>query len=244
MSGVQIISICVVILLNVNVTFQLTDDLNSKLEECVRLMQENQIPIERQPSVKQKCETHGCVKAAAQIVSSIDENVDPCEDFNQFANGRFIKDTTDETEDDESRSLYDTVTESVNKKVVSLLSEPIKDNEWKPYRLAKTFYSSCLSQSVIVKRGNQGLIEFLDSVGGWPVIKGKSWLSRKFSLTELIRNVKDFGFDTDVIFAINVGFDATNTTNRLLEVSVFCILLACFFNTSFPFADYIRKLCN
>ena len=39
------------------------------------------------------CMTPGCVKAASQIIQNMDDSVNPCDDFYQFACGGFIKKT-------------------------------------------------------------------------------------------------------------------------------------------------------
>lgn len=191
------------------------------LDECLRMLHENQSLIESQMKPKLKCETNGCVKVAAQILDYIDDQLDLCENFYQFANGRFINETTNETEDDESRSFYSTVTDLVNKKVGPLLSEPVQPNEWKPFQLAKNFYASCVDQKIFVRRGNEELIDIVDALEGWPAVKGSSWLSRKFDLVRLMRKVRELGFDTDVIFDVTVDVDSKNTTNRVLQVSSF-----------------------
>lgn len=41
----------------------------------------------------QYCMTPGCVKAASEILKNMDESVNPCDDFYQFACGGFIKKT-------------------------------------------------------------------------------------------------------------------------------------------------------
>lgn len=191
------------------------------LDECLRMLHENRsalIPTEEAKPML-KCETNGCVKVAAQILDYIDDNLDVCDNFYQFANGRFINETTDETEDDESRSFYSTVTDLVNRKVGPLLSEAVQPNEWKPFELAKNFYASCMDQTVIVRRGNEELIDLVDRLGGWPAVKGSSWLSRKFDLVRMMKRVKKLGFDTDTIFSVTVDVDSKNTTNRLLHIS-------------------------
>lgn len=177
---------------------------------------ENKNSTERQ---KIKCESYGCVQAAAQIVSYIDDNIDPCDNFYQFANGQYIKEMTDDTDDWESHGLYSTVSKLVNKKIGPLLSEPSQPDEWKVFRLAKTFYQSCLSQWKIVTRVNEQLAEILHELGGWPVVQGSSWSSRKFDLIEMMGKVKKCGFETNSIFTLDVGVDRNNVTNRRLVVS-------------------------
>lgn len=167
-----------------------------------------------------KCETRGCVQVAAQIVYYINESIDPCENFYLFANGHYINEMADETEDWDSRSLYSTVSQLMNKKIGTLLKEPVHSNEWKPFGLAKAFYQSCLNQSTIVRSDNQQLYDLLDSLGGWPVVQGKSWLGRKFNLIKLIRRVRRLGFDTDFLFDLDIHVDLNNKTNRMLRVSV------------------------
>lgn len=166
-----------------------------------------------------KCETYGCVQVAAQIVYYINQSIDPCEDFYLFANGRYINEMTDETENWDSRSLYSTVSQLMNKKIGTLLKEPTNSNEWKPFGLAKDFYQSCLNQSTIIRSDNQQLYDILRSLGGWPVVQGK-WLSRQFNLIQLITRARRLGFDANFLFNLDIYVDISNKTNRMLRVIV------------------------
>lgn len=162
-----------------------------------------------------KCETHACVTLAAQIVGYVDESINPCDDFYKFANGHYINEMTDETDDDDSHSFYNTVTKLVNKKIGPLLSEPSKNGEWNAIGLAKSFYKSCLDQWTTE---NFELNETLEGLVGLPLVKPKEWSDPNFNLIYLIEDAKRLGFDTNMIFTLKVGIDHNNTTKRRLEV--------------------------
>lgn len=162
-----------------------------------------------------KCETYACVKAAAQIIAYADESINPCDDFYKFANGHYINEKTDETDDDDSYSFYGTVAKLVNKKIGPLLSEPSKNGEWNAIGLAKSFYKSCLDQWT---PENFELNESWEHLVRLPLVKPKEWSDPYFDLINLIEKVQQLGFDTNMIFTLNVGIDPRNTTKRRLEV--------------------------
>lgn len=161
-------------------------------------------------SQKNKCETFGCVKAAAQIVSYIDENIDPCENFYQFANGRYI--TEKSNEDWSSYDQYYTVLKRINRNIGLLLESDSAERS--PMQLAKKFYRSCYGRSLSKKQKTK----ILHSLDGWRVFVGEPWPKLKFSLSELLIKVKQLGFGTDILFETSVYVDPKNKTNRWLAV--------------------------
>lgn len=171
---------------------------------------------ECQSNQEAKCETFGCVKAAGQIVSYINESINPCENFYKFASGRYITAMTNEGW--KSHSLYDTVTEIMNRKIVHLLNEPSDSIEIQPVRLAKSFYESCGDREISKRQKTK----ILQSLGGWPVVEGELWSASEFSLPELLIEVKELGFGTDIIFEPGIYVDAENETNIWLRVKMLC----------------------
>lgn len=173
---------------------------------------------ENQPNLEFFCKTSGCIKAAAQMASFLDESVDPCENFYRFASGNYLNSTII-PENRDIVDLYTNVSDLVQKQLHEILSEPVQPDESKSFRLAKQFFSSCLNESIVERRGLEPLLEVLDELGGWPVIEGSSWSDDGLDWTDTTEILKSIGFDTDGIFSVSVEFDSRNSTKRVLEVN-------------------------
>ena len=121
--------------------------------------------------------SQGCVRAAQEAKARMDLSIEPCNDFYTFACGGF----NDKAVIPEYKGSETTITEIKNKlqeqvrmeeqnldiifstlvhryflffhwKIRKLLEENISESDPKPYKLAKTFYISCIDeQSIEVK---------------------------------------------------------------------------------------------
>lgn len=98
------------------------------------------------------CQTNICVKESFFIRNKIDETINPCDDFYDFACGKFIRDTV-LTNHMSSKTLFSTLQSRVNDQVNTILTETIQSNESKPFKLAKIFYKSCMDESLLEARG-------------------------------------------------------------------------------------------
>lgn len=165
-----------------------------------------------------KCFTAGCNKTASIVKSYLDENVHPCENFYKFACGNYIK-KTEIPEGKEEVNIFGSVQNLVNVQLSTVLSEPSQPNESKSFRLAKTFYSSCLNETYIEEHGLQLIADILKELGGWPVVEGDSWLENEFDWIETTKKFRRMGFGTDGIFSLRIETDLKNSTRRVLIVS-------------------------
>lgn len=171
-------------------------------------------PVKEQP----KCETFGCIKASSRVISYIDESVDPCDNFYEFACGNYIR-STQIPEDKVIVDSFSTVDDLVRDQLRTIINEPPQPNESKPFRLAKNFNSACLNQTIIEDRGIKPLADVLESYGGWPVVKGDLWSDAAFDWTEFVKKFRRMGLETRVIFSLSVVTDLKNSTKRVLDVS-------------------------
>lgn len=190
------------------------------------VLSKNYLPVDaakndshmQQKHPMQKCETFGCVMASSKIISYIDENIDPCDNFYEFACGNYIKKT--QIPDDKIQiDLSTTVDDLVREQLRTIINEPMQPNESKTFRLAKNFNSACLNQTIIEERGIKPLADILESYGGWPVVKGDLWLDESFNWIEVIKKFRRMGLETRVIFALSLATDLKNSSRRVLDVS-------------------------
>lgn len=175
-------------------------------------------PTYETPKPASNCETPGCIEAATKVMSYIDESLDPCDNFYEFACGTYLR-NTQVPEDKVTVDAFSNVRDLVQDQLRIILNEPPQPNDTKPFLLAKNFHSSCLNQEVIEERGIKPLADILEAFGGWPVLKGDLWSEGSFDWVETIKKFRIMGFDTYIIFAFSAETDLKNSTSRVLVVS-------------------------
>lgn len=164
------------------------------------------------------CESHGCINAASKILQQLDESVDPCENFYEFACGSYIKETMI-PEDKVSLDPFDRLRDLINDQLKTIINEPVQPNESKPFKLAKNFNLACLNTSNIEAQGIKPLADILESYGGWPVVKGDSWSGDAFDWVNTIRRFRRMGLSTSMIFLFNMNVNLKDSLMRQLYVS-------------------------
>lgn len=165
------------------------------------------------------CATSGCVKAASNILKQLDEVIDPCDNFYEFACGNYIKETM-LPEDKTSVDPFDKVRDLVQEQLRTIINEPPQPNESKPFKLAKNFNLACLNKTNIEAQSIKPLADILESFGGWPVVKGDSWSDATWDWIEVIKKFRRMGLPTAIIFTFDINTDLKNTNQRQLYVSI------------------------
>lgn len=113
--------------------------------------------------------------------------------------------------------MFAAVQTSVNEQIRAILSESFHANETKSFRLAKTFYASCLNETSIEMNAIRQLTNMLKEFGGWPVLEGDNW--HEIHWVEIIKMFRQTGIDVSTIFSLVVATDERNSTKRVLVVS-------------------------
>lgn len=74
------------------------------------------------------CNTPGCVEAAANVLTFMDPSVDPCNDFYDFACGKFIAETT-LTDEKVSIDTFSLARDTMQSELLQLIGSPVGTNE-------------------------------------------------------------------------------------------------------------------
>ncbi|CAG4955091.1 unnamed protein product [Colias eurytheme] len=171
------------------------------------------------------CKDPDCVHTASKLLLNMDESVDPCDDFYDFACGSFVKNTRI-PDDKTSVNTFSIITDQLQEQIRSLLDDPISSDEPKPFVLAKTLYQACMNRTAIEARGIQPLLDMLRNLGGWPVLDGDNWDESSFSWTEAVYKFRHAGYSVDYFLDFSISVDVKNSTNRIIDLDQASLVLS------------------
>lgn len=164
------------------------------------------------------CETEICAKDSDALLSFMDQTVDPCENFYDFACGKFVRETV-LSEYQVVESPFAKITEKVSKQIVVALSEAIQPNEPRSFRLVKSFLQMCLDGSARDAHGANPLLEILDKLGGWPVTKGDKWNEDHWDWLDAHKKMFAHGLNSDILMEFSIAPHYSDTSKRVIYVS-------------------------
>merc|ERR1712088_1268738 len=172
------------------------------------------------PPGSKVCLTKGCVKAAADLIKSMDETVDPCSDFYNFACGNFIKETVI-PDHQTSYGSFSIVRDKLNLRLRKLFEGKPGGNDPQAYQNVRNYFQACMDTESIEEKSVEHLKALLDDIGGWPVLLGEKWQAKACASTnwhELSMKASDKGFSSDRMISIGISTDDKDSTRRILEV--------------------------
>ena len=167
---------------------------------------------------RQICLSEQCIAASHRLFQTMNLKADPCQDFNEFACGKFVKEFR--IPEDKSRwNAFTPVSEDVYERGRDILEEEDQDGDWNVFKQAKSLYKSCMNEEKLEELGVQPLIDSLKDIDGWPVIEGEEWSEEResnFKWWEKIYKMNKIGYGSGFIVSLGVGTDDKDSSRRAL----------------------------
>lgn len=76
----------------------------------------------------------------------MDPNVDPCDNFYEFACGKFERETV-MPDDKTAVTSFSVIADKLKEQLRMVIEEPSTSNEAHPFVLAKSLYKACMNKS-------------------------------------------------------------------------------------------------
>jgi len=165
---------------------------------------------------KQLCTTASCVSAAAKIMSAMDLNVDPCQDFFQYACGSWIR----QNPIPEGKSMWGTFDRLWQKNQIAMktvLEQSADSLANEAEKKAQKYYQSCLDVNETMESlGGKPILDLLTEIGGWPAINDqfnvRHWnFQRTIQITHNQLNMGGF-------FSWVVAEDDKNSSRHVIQM--------------------------
>ncbi|XP_031827062.2 M13 family metallopeptidase neprilysin 2 isoform X1 [Nomia melanderi] len=173
--------------------------------------------VSRPPCDEDICYTPECVHTASRILKNMNPEVEPCDDFYDFACGGFLE-TTSIPDDKTSVNTFTEISDELQNQLRTSIEEKSAADEPKPFRLAKNLYKACMNKTLIEKQGLDPLLNILKKLGGWPVLEGDNWNESEFNWKESVYKFRKMGYSVDYFIDFSVSVDLKNSTKRIIDL--------------------------
>ncbi|KAI1280597.1 Membrane metallo-endopeptidase-like 1 [Halotydeus destructor] len=165
-------------------TSRVTADQAAEPRTCVPISHDSFLSIPSFPSdIKQYsssqneldslCVSPECARSAASIVGRMDLSVNPCDNFYDFACGRYLQ-TKTAPDDYSSRNILQEIQDEIYVEMKNYLERPTGSSELKSVRNLKLFYASCMNETNVndEQLAVDIMVKFFDHSGGpWPALQ-------------------------------------------------------------------------
>ncbi|CAH1184578.1 unnamed protein product [Phyllotreta striolata] len=154
------------------------------------------------------CLSADCVDSSEFFRDIIDNSIDPCEDFYEFACGGY-EGPTSTLQEAQARVLGE---------FVSLITGPAKGEDEPSVRKQKKYFQACMDTARIEQDDSRSARELYGKLGGWPALSYE-WVN-KFCLGCMVEKCADLGLSYDWFIEVDVEVDGDGYPTLRLSAPV------------------------
>ncbi|XP_077167865.1 endothelin-converting enzyme 1 isoform X2 [Paroedura picta] len=158
------------------------------------------------------CLTESCISVTSAILSSLDQTVDPCEDFFRYACGGWIK--ANPLPDGHSRwGTFNKLWEHNQVVLKHLLENATAGRQSEAELKAQRYYQSCMNETKIEELKAEPLMALIRKLGGWNVTG--PWEEDSFNRTLLALAAH---YHISPFFSLYISADSKNSSSNVIQV--------------------------
>lgn len=166
-------------------------------------------------NVTEYCVTPACVTVAAAVLNAMDQSVDPCTDFYQYACGGWIR--SNPLPDD--KSIWGTFGKLWQENQIvmkNVLENDEIQTKSEAERKARVYYRSCLDKNETIEElDGKPMLDLFNKIGGWNISGDFDISQWNFQRTlELLHNQ----FNRGGLFSWGIGEDERNSSRNILQL--------------------------
>ena len=131
------------------------------------------------------CTHEHCRRVSEEILRSINDSVNPCDNFFEYSCGSWIRNHTIP----KGRTQFSAITQLSlnNEKILMDALEKDEPTDSPTIKKVKNFYRSCLDTKTIDKRGVQPALSFINQMHSWELANDGSWDQKKWDFYDTLR---------------------------------------------------------
>lgn len=131
------------------------------------------------------CTHEHCRRVSQEIIQSLNESVNPCDNFYDYSCGSWIKRHSIPKE----RNQFSAIGElnNNNEKLLIDALETDDPTDTPTLKKVKNFYRSCLDTKTIDRRGTQPALQFIRHLHSWALAEDGSWNPKKWDFYDTLK---------------------------------------------------------
>ena len=157
------------------------------------------------PSIRNKhskiCTHKHCQRVSNEILQSLNQSVNPCENFFEYSCGSWIKRHTIP----KGRNQFSAITQLNNNNEKLLLDSLERDEPSDTPTLMKLkhFYRSCLDLKAIDHRGSSPALQFIKQMHSWALAGDGSWDPKSWNFYDTLKDLHKSS-PAEIFFVVDV----------------------------------------